>query len=364
MLYRIITYIALSINMILYYTESNLYIENLSEPIGIVIISISISMYMLYILKLKNTKLLQANILYTAVVTCIYPPLLSNLVFLITEYLQEKNYSGRYTLLMAYIIIAIKIKLDYTNIFLGIMASISAYEIMNYEYRLLKAEKDNYRLREKNNNLEETRKKENKTAYQNIEAVKIGERNTISQKLHDKIGHTLAGSIIQLEALKIVITNDTEKGKEMLENIIDNLRNGMDDIRQTLRKIKPEQEQVNLNNLKLIIEDFSQKSNISTNLKIEGDLNEINLIYWRALIDCSREILTNSIKYSTGDLLNIEISVLNKIIRLHIKDNGAYQGILKKGMGLQGIEERIINLGGDVYFNNEDGFSTLIILKR
>ncbi|MGL6107831.1 sensor histidine kinase [Romboutsia sp.] len=364
MLYRITAYIMLSINMILYCTESNLYLDKLSKPISIVVLSISISMYMLYTIKLKNTKLLLANILYTTVVTYIYPPLLPNLIFLITEYLKVKNYGGRYSLLIVYILLAIKIELYYTNMFLGIIASIFIYEIMNYESRLLKLEKDNYKLREKNNTLEEIRKKENKTAHQNIEAVKIEERNLISQKLHDKIGHTLAGSIIQLEALKIVIINDTEKGKEMLENVIDNLRNGMDDIRQTLRRIKPEQEEVNLNNLKRIIDDFSQKSNISTNLKIEGDLNEVNLVYWRALIDCCREILTNSIKYSTGDLLNLEISVLNKIIRLHIKDNGAYKGSLKKGMGLIGIEERIINLGGDVYFDNENGFSTLIILKR
>ena len=150
----------------------------------------------------------------------------------------------------------------------------------------------------------------------------------------------------------------------MLDNIIDNLRDGMDDIRNTLRRIKPEQGQININNLKLMLDKFTNKCNIDTNLKVEGDLNEINLVYWRAIIECINEVLTNSMKYSNGELINVEISVLNKIIRLYIKDNGCYQGDIKKGMGLLGIEERIVNLGGDVYFNNEDGFSNLIILKR
>lgn len=150
----------------------------------------------------------------------------------------------------------------------------------------------------------------------------------------------------------------------MLDNIIDNLRDGMDDIINTLRKIKPEQGQINISNLRLVLEKFTNKCNIDTNLKIEGDLNEINLVYWRSIIECINEVLTNSMKYSNGDLINIEISVLNKIIRLYIKDNGCYQGDIKKGMGLLGIEERIVNLGGDVYFNNEDSFSNLIILKR
>lgn len=364
MIYRIVVYIILAVNMILYCIKNSFYFEIINEPLCIALVSISISMYMFQIIKNKNQKIIISNIIFTGIVTCIFPPLLPNLVYLITEYLYIKNYNGRYILMAFYIMLAIKFNIDTTSMLLGVIAIIFTHELLNYEAKLDKIEKDNYKLKEKNYSLEEKRKREDKIAYQNIEAVKIEERSMISQKLHDKIGHTLSGSIIQLEAVKIVIPQNTKKGMDILEDITTNLRNGMDDIRQTLRTIKPEQEQLSINNLKVTLDDFTKKSNIKTNLKIEGDLNEINLVYWRALIECCRETLTNTIKYSNGDLLNIEISVLNKIIRLHIKDNGYYKQSLKKGMGLLGIEERIINLGGDVYFDNEEGFSTLIMLKR
>ncbi|WP_195940071.1 sensor histidine kinase [Romboutsia sp. 1001713B170131_170501_G6] len=364
MILRIIVNIILAVDIFLYGMENDIYFDKVSYPICIALISISLSVYMLYIIKFKNIKILLGNILYMIIVTYLYPPSLAILTYMITEYIQVKGYKGRYILLSVYTILSIKIGLNYTHIFIGIVASIFTYEIMRYKQKILKLERSNYDLKEKNYKIEEIRKKENRISHQNVEAIKIEERNMISQKLHDNIGHTLAGSIMQLEALKIVIVNDREKGNEMLENIITNLRNGMDDIRKTLRKIKPNQSQVNINNLRLMLEEFSNKSKIITKLNIEGDLNEINLVYWKAIIECCSEILTNSMKYSNGELINIDISVLNKIIRLHIKDNGYYQGEIKKGMGLLGIEERIINLGGDIYFNNEDGFSNLIILKR
>lgn len=364
MIFKIIINIILSIDIFLYGMENKYYFERISHQVFIVFISISLLIYMIYIIKSKNKKILIINILYMTIITYIYPPSIVILIYLVSEYISQENYSWIYISLLAYIIISIKINLDYTNIFLGIVSSLFNYVFINYEVKILKLNQNNYELKERNYALEENRKIENEISFKNMESIKLEERNMISQKLHDKIGHTLAGSIMQLEALKIVNKSDIEKGNEMLESIIDNLRSGMDDIRHTLRKIKPDQSSINVNNLRVMIEEFSHKSKIKTNLNIKGDLDEINLVYWRAINECCSETLTNSIKYSTGDLINIDISVLNKIIRLHIKDNGDYRGNIKKGMGLFGIEERIINLGGDVYFDNEDGFSTLIILKR
>lgn len=366
MIFRIFINIVLAINIFLYGMDNPIYFNKVAYQIVMLLICISLSVYMIYSIKLKEEKILFGNILYLLVVSYIYPPTIMLLFSMIIEYIQVKEYSLFYVVVSGsiYTFISLRIGVGYTNIFLGITASTLIYDSINSYRHKEGLRKYNYDLKEKVYALEERRILDNKISYQNIESVKVEERNIISQKLHDKIGHTLAGSIMQLEALKIVMKSDKEKGDIILESIIDNLRNGMDDIRATLRRIKPEQSQISVNNLKKELEEFSKKSNIETELSLEGDLSEINLVYWRGLMECVNEILTNSIKYSNGNIMNIEVSVLNKIIRLHIKDNGSYQGKIKKGMGLLGIEERIVNLGGDVYFNNDDGFSSLIILKR
>lgn len=79
--------------------------------------------------------------------------------------------------------------LNYTNIFLGVVSYIFIYEIINYQQKVFKLEKYNF-------DLEERRRIDNKINCQNLESIKIEERNVIFQKLHDKIGHILAGIIL------------------------------------------------------------------------------------------------------------------------------------------------------------------------
>lgn len=369
MILKIIINLILGLNVFFYAIEEKRYIDKLNAPIILTIICISLALYILSnlnFMKVNKLKILLLNLLYISIVSYIFSPLLVLIGPIVVEFIKTKEYDDFYIYLILGILFMIQIKnnTSYTLISMGIMGSIFIYESMRDENKIKAVEKINYNLREKIFNLEENKRLENKANYQNIEAVKIEERNIISQKLHDKIGHVLAGSIMQLEALKIVIDNDREKGMIMLDGITNNLRDGMDDIRATLRKIKPENTEMGVNNLKLILDEFSREFKVENKITFEGDIGEINFVYWKVILDCVKESLTNIIKHSNADLLNIDISILNQIIRIHIKDNGSLSKDIKKGMGLLGIEERVVNVNGNVYFNNENGFSILIILKR
>lgn len=369
MILKIIINLILGLNVFFYAIEEKKYLEKLNAPIILTIICISLALYILSnlnFMKKNKLKILLLNLVYMSIASYEFLPLSILIGPIAVEFMETKEYDNFYVYLITLILFIVQIKIDisYTLISMGIIGSMFIYENMKNERKIKIVEKVNYNLREKIFNLEENKRLENKANYHNIEAIKVEERNIISQKLHDKIGHVIAGSIMQLEALKIIIDNDREKGIIMLDSITNNLRQGMDDIRATLRKIKPENTEIGVNNLKSTLDKFSKEYKIENRITFEGDINEINFVYWKVILDCVKESLTNIIKHSNADLLNIDISVLNKIIRIHIKDNGSKVKNIKKGMGLLGIEERIVNINGNVYFNNEDGFSILIILKR
>ncbi|MDK2564668.1 histidine kinase [Romboutsia sedimentorum] len=366
---KIIVNIVLGFNIFLYGLDNNVYFGEINNSVVLSLICIGLSLYILNNLKIKKInkeKMFMINILYMSVLTIIYKPCILLLTSILTEYIQTRRNSKSYTffMILIYFIIVIKIKLDYMLISLGILSIIFIYESINVELKKENVEKLNFDLKQKIYTIEESRKLENKLNYQHQEVIKIEERNILSQKLHDKIGHTIVGSIMQLEALKIIMNSDIDKSKFILDKICDNLRNGMDDIRTTLRKTKPIQSELGIENLRLILDEFSKEYKIKNKIDIEGDMKEINIIYWKVILNSINEILTNTIKYSNADLITVNISVLNKIIRIHIKDNGNVCKNIEKGLGLIGIEERVINSGGNVYFNNEDGFSTLIIFNR
>ena len=198
MIFKIIINIILAINIFLYGMDNQHYFNKVIYPIIITLISVSLSLYILYSIKYKEEKILLLNIIYILLVSYIYPPSCILAIYMIIEYIEVRNYNKLNTALVIfmYIFISIKMNLDYTNIFLGVVSYIFTYEIINYQQKVFKLEKYNFDLKEKNFGLEEIRRIDNKINYQNLESIKIEERNVISQKLHDKIGHTLAGIIL------------------------------------------------------------------------------------------------------------------------------------------------------------------------
>ena len=190
----------------------------------------------------------------------------------------------------------------------------------------------------------------------------IEERNTLAQKIHDEVGHTLAGSILQLEAVGLIMEKDAAKAGEMVRNVTENLKKGMESIRSTLRAIKPASEQLGINRLKLILEEFTLNNRIETDFSYEGRLEVITHMQWSILTDNMREALTNSLKHSSASAVRVKIEVMNKVIKMEVKDNGRGEAAIKKGMGIAGMEERTGAAGGKLIIDGSDGFSVITLL--
>ncbi|MGG7179342.1 sensor histidine kinase [Clostridium paraputrificum] len=198
---------------------------------------------------------------------------------------------------------------------------------------------------------------------QEVQTLKLQERNDLSGKMHDKVGHILAGSLLQLEALGIVIKNDgNKKAIEMIGNISKLLRSGMEDIRVTLREIKPPSEELGVNKIRLLLEDKIKGTDIRYFLTSEGNLDVIGANQWFLITEGIRELSTNSIKYSKGKKIRMNIEVLNKIIKVEVKDDGIGSSRIKKGMGLQNLEERLIKTRGNLILDGSRGFTAIMIL--
>lgn len=217
-------------------------------------------------------------------------------------------------------------------------------------------------LREKNhilkNNISKDLEHENQIKYLS----QLEERNKIAQEIHDKIGHIIAGSIMQLEASKLLVGKDITNAETMVQNTIDTLRTGMDSIRVTLRNIKPPSEQIGINKIKLMLDEFMVSSHIIGVLGHKGDLEKVSYRQWRIFQENISEALTNVIKYSKATKVNVSIEVLNKFIKCEVKDNGIGCNNLTKGIGLDGFEERTEGAGGKVIIDSSNGFSVIFLM--
>lgn len=190
----------------------------------------------------------------------------------------------------------------------------------------------------------------------------IEERNKIAQAIHDKLGHSISGSIMQLEAAKLLIEKNAEKSKNIIKNTIEVLREGMEDIRGTLKNIKPPSEQLGINKVKLLIEEFKKNNYITTTLFYSGNLDYISFEQWKVIYENINEALTNTMRYSKARNVKVSIEVLNKLIKTEIKDDGKGCAKVLKGLGLSGMEERTANIDGKIIIDGSEGFSVIVLL--
>ena len=189
--------------------------------------------------------------------------------------------------------------------------------------------------------------------YENI---MLQDKTRLSQELHDKLGHRINGSIYQLEACRAIASVDPRKADEILNRVNNSLREGMDEIRALLRRERPDSRRMALLQLNSLCEECRAQYGIEAVLNISGDSGRIDDRMWSVIFDNCCEAVTNALKYSQCSRIDIEINVLNKMLRCCVSDNGKGCGLIHDGMGIRGMKQRIGQLGGTVDISGNDGF--------
>ena len=189
----------------------------------------------------------------------------------------------------------------------------------------------------------------------------LEERASLSQTLHDKLGHNINGSIYQLEGVKILMDKDPEKAGQMVQAVIDQLRTGMDEIRAILRKERPDKKDLALLQLYKLCEDCNNKG-VETDFQREGDISQISDGMWEVILDNAFEAVSNAMKYARCRHIDIRLLVMNKMVRCSISDDGVGCKEIKDGMGISGMRRRVRAAGGTLDFETEAGFTVTMLL--
>ncbi|WP_312101192.1 histidine kinase [Lachnoclostridium sp.] len=190
----------------------------------------------------------------------------------------------------------------------------------------------------------------------------LEEKGRLSQAMHDKLGHSINGSIYQLEATKVLLTSEPEQAKGILQAVIDNLRISMDEIRQLLRREKPDKRKLALLQLMTLCEECKKKYNIDAEVIVSGDNKSVPEYIWEIILDNSFEAVSNALKYSKCKHITIQIVILNKLVRCTIEDDGVGCMQINEGMGISGMRKRVRAINGVLDVTSQIGFCINMIL--
>lgn len=239
-------------------------------------------------------------------------------------------------------------------------AGISGFQGRTLKQRALASQEVYDRERRIRYSLEEAKGRLTQAAREAAHLAEIRERNRIAREIHDHVGHSLTGVLLQLQVIRKTIPQDPAAAQDLLQNSITTLAQSVELIRDTVHNIKPNTT-LGLNYIQQIIENFKF---CPVTFEPRGDFNSLSASHLEILSSIIKEALTNASRYSQASLIQIKLEARANILRLLIKDNGRGCAKIKEGMGLSGMRERVQNAGGTFSFTGSNGFMIVCVLPR
>ena len=205
-----------------------------------------------------------------------------------------------------------------------------------------------------------------------IYAATLRERNRIAREIHDNVGHVLSRSILMTAACKTI--NKDEVLAPLLENLEASLNDAMNSIRSSVHDLHDDA--VNLEDaIKGLVKDFT-----FCPIALTYDMSrQVPREVKYSLISITKEGLSNVMRHSNADSVNILLREHPALYQLCIEDNGTSgneipdiqtesdsdkMNNISDGMGLSNIRDRVKSLGGTVQITQEKGFRIFVTIPK
>ena len=190
------------------------------------------------------------------------------------------------------------------------------------------------------------------------------ERSRIAQEIHDSAGHTFT----MINSISRILEAEIRKPKpdkdSMLEYIheLDGLsRSGITQLRCSINNLRDENFMTSVTQAVKTVADALRE--IDVDLCIQGEDNGKYNFCIREVYENTREAVTNSVRYSGAERIDIIIKFSAEYLELYILDNGRGCECISEHGGLSGIRKRTEKLGGNVKFSSVYGEGFSVIMK-
>lgn len=187
------------------------------------------------------------------------------------------------------------------------------------------------------------------------------ERRTISRELHDQIGQLLTAiqmTFSNIEEARSDARHHIEDGKALTERTVTAVRDLAMGLRPSI-----------LDDLGLApalewqAREFSKRSGIAVELRHDGFLEDLPETHRTCLYRVIQEALTNCARHSGAKGVRISLHGAREWISLTVEDDGRgfrRDQLKRLGLGLLGMEERVMELDGRISILSGEGKGTLI----
>jgi two-component system NarL family sensor kinase len=176
------------------------------------------------------------------------------------------------------------------------------------------------------------------------------ERGRVARELHDSISQILVSARYALELARRRVMSGDGRAAENLDRGIDQIGGAIQEVRRISRDLRPGViDDLGLGPaLKALIDEFSTRTGIETELETVVFRNRLDGDAKIALYRVAQEALTNIERHSGASHVSVRVFGHKKGATLRISDNGSGLGDQRggPGLGLRNMQERVEQLDG------------------
>jgi two-component system sensor histidine kinase UhpB len=192
--------------------------------------------------------------------------------------------------------------------------------------------------------------------------VQEAERQRIARELHDEVGQTLTGVMLQVEGLAPAIPDQL---REQLDELRETARHGAEEVRRIARRLRPEAlEDLGLQSaLSALATRVAEQAHLDISRHLDPQLaltQHQELVVYRV----AQEALTNVARHADAERVELRLDRVDAHAVLIVRDNGRGLGPadLSSSQGIRGMRERAMLIGAQLAIGPGNGRGTEVRL--
>lgn len=199
--------------------------------------------------------------------------------------------------------------------------------------------------------------------------VREEERTHIAREIHDELGQLLTGLKMDVAWLAKRLRRDQRLLLEKTDSMCQLIDTAVSTVRKIATGLRPEV----LDNMGLVAavgwqaREFQKRTGIRCQVKLPPETAKLGLEPSIAAFRIFQEVLTNVVRHSHATRVDICLGVSKDRLSLEVADNGvgisASEVDRKQSLGLLGMRERALLVGGEIRISGAPGQGTKVIMS-
>jgi len=194
----------------------------------------------------------------------------------------------------------------------------------------------------------------------------LEERSRIARELHDSVTQALYGITLHAEAASRQLqASHLDRTREQLDELRTTAQDALREMRLLIFELRPAilMDQGLVTALRARVEAVEQRAGIQVDFQVEGEI-QLESQLQNGLYRIAQEALNNALKHARADAILVHLRAADGTITLEIQDDGIgfdpVTAVPGGGLGLDGIIERVEELGGKLELDSAPGRGTTI----